>query len=287
MINQPQFSVIIPHRDSIQTLPRLLASIPNDPRVEIIIVDNSLKPLERTAIQTDRKFALYYSDFHKFGGGGRNVGIEHAQGKWLLFADADDYFSDAAFNLFFAQANNEADIVYTCMEGVEEQTGKRHPRGDIYTHLVREYLTGKCDDQRLRYLFQSPCCKMLRKKLIDDNQIRFSEVLTGNDALFSVKSGYFAKSVVAYGVITYIATVGNANISRRKDYESFRCRYIEDLKINQFLRQHGVREWQYPVMVSIKQSRRYGWGKVFDLLKLAKRFNQSLFVDYNTKATYY
>ena len=41
------FSVIIPHRNSKETLPRLFETIPASPNIEIIVVDNSDVPLKK------------------------------------------------------------------------------------------------------------------------------------------------------------------------------------------------------------------------------------------------
>ena len=81
------FSIIIPHRNSVNTLPRLFNSIPDRDDLEIIVVDNSPVPLKREQITTTRTFNLYYSEPNRGAGGARNVGIEQAKGKWFIFAD--------------------------------------------------------------------------------------------------------------------------------------------------------------------------------------------------------
>ena len=95
-MNRPakiDFSVIIPHRNSIQCLPKLLSTIPATEQVEVLIVDNSPVPITRDDIDSSRAYNLLYSAPERGAGGARNVGIEHAQGRWLVFVDADDYLT--------------------------------------------------------------------------------------------------------------------------------------------------------------------------------------------------
>ena len=96
MIYTKDFSIIIPHRDSVQYLPKLFSSIPDSDGIEIIIVDNSPEPISKDSIGVDREFQLLYSSPSRGAGGARNVGVENAHGKWLLFLDADDYFAEGA-----------------------------------------------------------------------------------------------------------------------------------------------------------------------------------------------
>ena len=54
-MEQIEISVIIPHKDSLDCLPRLLNSIQLSETIEIIVVDNSPIPISRDDIKTDRK----------------------------------------------------------------------------------------------------------------------------------------------------------------------------------------------------------------------------------------
>lgn len=276
-------SVIIPHRDSVGTLPRLISSIPNDPRIEIIIVDNSINQLSVDDIPPHDNIRLYNSDYDKYAGGARNVGLQHATGRWLLFADADDYYTTEAFDLFLRNIDMVQDILYTGMTGWNDTTNEYCSRGEIYADLVRGYLTGGVTEEALRYLFHSPCCKMIRKEIVDKNNIRFSEVRFGNDALFSVQTGHYARSIKASDTITYVATLSNNNITRKTDFSAVRCRFTEDLKINRFLRRNKQRQWQLPIWPTIRP---YGIRKRISLLALAIRYGQPLMVDHYTKINF-
>ena len=91
------FSVIIPHRNIPLLLRRCLASIPKRPDVQVIVVDDGSDP----GIVDFQKFPwpkglcveLLLAKERKGAGYARNLGIKRARGKWLIFADADDYFT--------------------------------------------------------------------------------------------------------------------------------------------------------------------------------------------------
>ena len=278
MIYNPVFSVIIPHRDSAITIPRLMESIPESPDIEIIIVDNSNIKVNKEAFNVRREFCLYYSDPRLGAGGARNMGIEKAHGTWLLFADADDYYAKGAFDLYRKYQDASVDIVYTGMGGVYENNGLPAPRGDRYCKLIKDYLNGTITEDILRTQFHSPCCKMVRRSLVNDHSLRYSEVIAGNDAFFSMASGFYANKIIAIDQITYVATVSNGSLTQRKDKEAFLSRYTEDLKINSFLKTHGKPNLQYKVLGTIWQSRKYGIKVMYNCLKLASKYKQNIFV---------
>lgn len=272
------FSVIIPHRDSLDTLERLFNSIPNSPDVEIIVVDNSLEKVSIDQIPSNRSFALYYSNPQRGAGGARNEGIKHAHGKWLLFADADDFYSNDAFEIYYQHADSESDIVYTGMGGVYDDTGLPSNRGDGYVKLIKDYLKGSITETYFRLHFHSPCCKMVSNEMVQKYNISYSEVIAGNDAYFSMLSGYYAGSITVVDKVTYIATVRSGSLTQRKDYKVFLSRYCEDLKINKFLREHNLSNQQYHIFGTLVRSRQYGCKAMWECLKLAINNKQNIFI---------
>ena len=231
MIYSKDFTVIIPHRNSIRFLPKLFASIPVSDRIEVILVDNSPVPVTKEEIGIDRDYILIYSAPERGAGGARNEGIQYAHGKWLLFADADDFYSADAFDVYYSKFDSDAEIIYTGMGGVYEETGKPSDRGDKYARLVHKYITGEIEEKKLRLGFASPCCKMVSHDLVKRHQLKYDEVVASNDIYFSLLSGFYAKSIDAVDKITYIATVSRGSLTRRRDLavvESV-CLNIRDL----------------------------------------------------------
>ena len=273
------YSIIIPHRNSIHFLPKLFSSIPERDEIEIILIDNSPERITKEQIGIDRVFNLLYSDPCRGAGGARNVGIENAHGKWLIFADADDYFTDNAFSIFDSRKESDADIVYTCMSGVYIDTGERSKRGDGYTNLVKGYLQGIRTETELRLKFASPCCKMLRRSFVYNYKLKYDEVPASNDMYFSLLSGYYAKIIEALDEVTYIATVSTGSLTQQRNLTVIESRYNVFLRYNKFLRDHSLSDYQYSVMYFLKQSLGFGVSHFFRFVGLLIRYKQNPFVN--------
>ena len=60
-MNSVDFSVIIPQRNSLDSLTRLFDSIPFSDKIEVILVDNSFEPISIEDVKTNRPFQLFHS----------------------------------------------------------------------------------------------------------------------------------------------------------------------------------------------------------------------------------
>ena len=281
------FSIIIPiWRGAIKFLPKLLTSIPEKEGIEIIVVDNSKEPVKREEIDCAREIIFLHSDYERHAGGSRNDGMSIAKGKWLIFADADDYFTSDAFDIYYSMLETDAEIVYTGMGGVYEDTGEPTDRGQCYAKIVHSYCMGEVDELKLRLGFASPCCKMISHKLVDCYNLRYDEIKAGNDVYFSLTIGYYAKKVDAVDKITYMATINRGSLTQRKDYEVIKARLYSKLHCNQFLRNHGLSKYQGSVMFAFYESRHYGISKIWEFLMMCIKFKQNIFIGwrnwYNT-----
>ena len=107
------YSIIIPHKNIPSLLRRCLDSIPERDDLEIIVVDDNSKEDTIRDLQTIHRnnLQIIYTKEGRGAGYARNVGISKAQGKWILFADADDYFEEIAFNTLDLFTNSKAQLV--------------------------------------------------------------------------------------------------------------------------------------------------------------------------------
>lgn len=273
------FSIITPAwRGAIDTLPRLLGSIPQQENIEIVIVDNSKEPLSREEIKSECDFKLLHSSFDRHAGGSRNDGMAVAQGKWLLFADADDYYTKDAFDVFAQYKDSDADIIYFCADGVYPETGERSTQADLYTNLVRNYLKDPATGWNLRLSFHVPWAKMVRRSFIEEHKIRFDEVVANNDDYFSLLSGYYAKKIEAVEKVVYLYVVSQGSLMRRRSKEVMRTRLEVILRCNKFKKEHGLKKYQGSVAYFLFEGLKFGTKTFFEFLFLVIKYRQNPFI---------
>ena len=206
----PQYSIIIPHYDIPDLLMRCLDSIPIREEIQVVVVDDN-SPDAETYVDRYPQLSRPFLEFvrtTKGGGAGyaRNVGLERARGKWLLFADADDFFSENMFDILESNRDNEADIVFFRFKGVLSgnvniESGKNSSLNDIIDHYIETH-----EEWSIRMDHCSPWSKMVKRDLILKHNIHFDEIRYGNDVMFSLLAGYYAQSIDAENVILYYRT---------------------------------------------------------------------------------
>ena len=112
----PLFSIIIPHKEIPDLLMRCLKSIPVHEDIQVIVVDDNSADADTYSDKYPELSRPYLEFFRTTKGGGagyaRNVGLEHAKGKWILFADADDFFVDDMYDIICSYVDSDADVIY-------------------------------------------------------------------------------------------------------------------------------------------------------------------------------
>lgn len=278
MNNPKSFSIIIPHRGDTRLLAKLVSSIPDFNDIEVIIVDNTPLPISKKDICANRDFDLFWSDPKRHAGGARNVGIEQAHGKWLIFADSDDYFTQNAFDVFYKYLQSDADIIYFKAEGIYADTGEWSDRASGYTKLVERFCENPATEMDLRLNYSVPWAKMLKTEFVNNGSFKYDEIRAGNDIYFSTITGYHAKKIEVCNEIVYMVTVTKGSLTKRKDYEVIKARLYSKLHCNQFLREKGLAHLQYSVMFAIPKSFRFGLRVFFEFLYMIAKFKQNPFV---------
>ncbi len=226
-------SIIIPHYNSPQYLDRLLESIPNIEQIEVIVVDDNSTLLKdkyekvKSKYQRNNVFFFTNSTGHQSAGACRNVGLDNAVGKWILFADADDYFVGNFYNVVCRYFSSEYDIVYFAPTSVFESSGEIAGRHLLCEGLVKGYLdNGKHDEEiKIRALFNVPWSKLFNSEFVKSNNIRFQEVIVGNDVMFSLKAGIYANKIAADDAVIYCCVRNDTSLTTQYSKEKLLCRF--------------------------------------------------------------
>lgn len=252
MIN---YSFIIPHKNSLRLLERCIASIPARDDEEIIVVDDDSdsKQVDWATFKYKNRpnLSVVINKDHKGAGHARNVGLEHAKGKWILFADADDYYNTAELEKILDKyVDSTEDVVYWCFTKVDESGAYLNDK--LYGYMD-DYLSGKKSIDYLRYKINMPWNKMVSHDLIAQNKIQFEEVLIGNDIFYSYQVGYYSKKfAVEPGKVYYYvryakSQTGKIAINDQKLFDSL----VSIVKRSRFHKAVGHKEWSHGIVYQL------------------------------------
>lgn len=178
------YSFIIPHKNCPDLLQRCVDSIPERDDIQIIVVDDNSDADKKPAINRKGVEVILLDAEHSNGAGrARNVALEHAKGKWLMFADADDYFTNFLSGILDKYATDEiTDMVFLNARMFNENDETLQFR---LNRLVDDYKNHRTNAELLlRYTFWTPWSRMIKRKIITDNHILFDETMARNDKNF-------------------------------------------------------------------------------------------------------
>ena len=214
---KPLFSIIIPHYDIPDLLMRCLKSIPVSEDIQVIVVDDN-SPDADTYLERYPELSRPYLELirtTKGGGAGyaRNVGLDHAKGQWLLFADADDFFVEGMYDMILSYNDSEADVIYFKNKAVlSDNTSIKADRSSYVNKNIDQYLTDS-DEWPMRAKMYAPWGKMIRRNLIVKNDIRFDETTYNNDVYFSLLTGYYSKIIEVVTSVLYVVTARSNSLA--------------------------------------------------------------------------
>lgn len=258
MVNNINYSFIIPHKNAPHLLKRCVVSIPRRDDVQIIVVDDDSDPTivdwNSFRFQDDRCIEVIHAKGCKSAGAVRNEGLKRAIGKWILFADCDDYFVDGFLEILDLYVENNIDVLFfslDCVDGVTRIQMKSKMR-DTYD----QYASNPSLIDRIRF-FKPPWTKMVRKSFLDQYHILFEDVILGNDVWYSYQVGYFAKNVEVINKRLYIYTINANSISFHRTVAKDVVQIETYVKQNAFFRFIDHPDWCFNLLGAIK----YHWLK--------------------------
>lgn len=187
-------SIIVPVYNAEKYLKKCLDSLVNQTKKElefILINDGSTDKSEEIIKTYKDKRIKYFKNKNQGIGKTRNFGIEKSSGKYLMFLDSDDYFSNDACEILYKEAEKEkADLIVFDYYRVE--------KGNLNEVKIESFnATNIKDDPNLLLKVNlGPCNKIYKTDLIKNNGIKFEESLKYEDTLFVVKTIYNAQKII-------------------------------------------------------------------------------------------
>ena len=263
-----KYSIIIPHYNCPQLLCRLLKTIPQRDDTEVIVVDdNSSQDNVAKLKELERQFVKIHFIFSKENGGGgksRNIGINHATGIYLLFADSDDYFNVCLNDILDDYKDETVDMIMFGSNSVDSDTYQNSNRANLYAPTVNKY--DGANDFDLRYNFGVPWSRMVRKALVINNNIKFQETIRHNDVGFAYLVGYYAKTIKADKRAIYCVTTREGSVSTNESYDAMKDGLMVYIKKHKFLLSKGI-DLGYPFYFSYS---------LYNMRHKKEQFNQCL-----------
>lgn len=204
------YSIIIPHKNSANLLQYCLDSIPVRDDVQVIVVDDNSDvakvDFDHFPRWQGKNYETCFTKEGKGAGYARNVGMEHAVGKWLVFVDADDFMTEDADRIFEENKDADADIVFFRHRAVmQNDHDVVSDRLNYYGNMIEEYVDSHIE-WKLRIWSFIPVCKFVRRSMVEHYHIRFDEVKYSNDCFFSARSGIKAKKILVRNDVFYVVT---------------------------------------------------------------------------------
>lgn len=233
------FSIIIPHKNSVDLLKRCIASIPKRNDLEIIIVDDNSDNVDLIYDEIRNWHpSIAKIIMNKEGGGAgnaRNIGMNSAKGKWLLFADADDWYEEY-FNTFLNKYEKDDihDVVYINAHCVNDK-GQSFPY-KIDRYIKNYYKNHILSEKILRYHVWTPWTRMVKKNFVIQHNLHFEELPLGNDMKFGLESSFYANKISAEPnvVYAYYRPHNGSLTDKRYNTETYQLRLRLKVRLNDF-----------------------------------------------------
>lgn len=232
-------SVIMPVYNGEKYLRKCLDSVTAQTlrEIEIICVDDGSTDKSRDILEEyaaeDPRVQIFHQE-NKFAGCARNLGMEHASGKYLIFWDSDDYFMPDALELMYERSESKQAQICICDgDKYDEKEDVQYPTDE---YLIRRRLPeadpfSREDIGKYLYNFASnvPWNKMFLHSFVLENELQFQELRQANDVYFVMRALFLAerittvpKALVVYRISNSGSVTGKASETRFCSAQAFK-----------------------------------------------------------------
>ena len=192
----PKYSIITPMYNSFSLMDRYFESFRNQTykNFEIIIVDDcstdgSYKKAIEYAEKSELNIRVFRSDKNAGPGNARNIGLNEANGEWVLFVDSDDYIDNHLFELINSICCRKNDIVLFDFYRVSN--------GRILPNKTLMYQNGNYVNNcnAALWITTNVCGKVYRNSFVKKNDILFPHITRFEDWVFVEKAISFTEKI--------------------------------------------------------------------------------------------
>jgi len=239
------YSFIIPHHNTPDLLQRLIDTIPQRDDIEIIVVDDNSDEGRKANITRSDVRTICIDKVHTKGAGhARNVGMEVATGKWLLFADADDLYKPGFIDVLDEHKDDDIEILFFNVDSVDSDTLIPNNRAKIPSSIIANYDGSEKTTFELLYLNYSPWNKMISSQFIKNKKLSYEEILKGNDVLFALELASFVKTFKVENRILYTLTYYKESLTYgKKTINKYMCTLNNMIHRRTFFKEMGFEKW--------------------------------------------
>lgn len=179
---QPKISIIIPVYNVEKYIRECLDSIlcQTFSDFEVLLIDDGSPDKSGDICDEYATKDPRFKVFHKPNGGvssARNLGLENAQGEWVLFVDADDViYNDCLEKCYNIATEDNLDLLQFKFD---REINKRNPQNNITSEVL-----SSADFLNIRHNVCA-ACSFIKTSIIRDNSIRFNtNIKLAEDQLF-------------------------------------------------------------------------------------------------------
>lgn len=306
-MNYPLISVIVPVYNVQNYLPQCIESILKQTykNLQIILVDdgstdNSNNICKEFASLDDR--ILFIEQTNQGVSQARNTGIEHSIGHYIAFVDSDDYIEKNYFETLVNLANKYHSKFITCsMIGIKND--KKEILDDLTndSHIIKTTSIKDVDFEFFKwYSINGPMCKLIERKLIVDNNLKFdTNLCVGEDLVFYIKLLSIINSYISFANPLYNYRIREDSAMRTMDFKhlysqikawSITCNLLND---NLEISKRACEKLLYYTYILLKSCFQQGYSlnnsqlkELKNIIFTKRKYNYILGKGFNFKLTY-